>query len=110
MRPDCCAREVTRWSVSCRQTPATHFRCAPPGQVSVNLCIPLSSLLMTCAYVRTIERWREVFILAPTPNERAHLTTHERATNDSHGRSNASEIWDEDHCSEERSRLQGRLK
>ena len=33
------------------------------GQIPVNLCIPLSSLLMTCAYVRTIERRREIFIL-----------------------------------------------
>ena len=53
---------------------------------------------MTCAYVRTIERWREVLVLAPTPNERTNLTTHERATN---GCSKASEIWDGDDCSEE---------
>ena len=40
---------------------------ARPGQTSAYLCIALSSLLMPCAYARTIERLREVFILAATP-------------------------------------------
>ena len=43
---------------------------APPGQTSAYLCIPLLSLLMPCAYARTIERRREVFILAATPKGR----------------------------------------
>ena len=47
---------------------------APPGQMSVNLCIPLSSLLITYVYVRTIERRREIFILATTPNGRIHTS------------------------------------
>src|SRR6266478_9330514 len=34
------------------------------------LCIPLSFLLMPCAYARTIERRREVFILTATPKGR----------------------------------------
>ena len=42
---------------------------APPGQTSAYLCIPLSSLLMPCAYACTIERRREVFILAATPRD-----------------------------------------
>jgi hypothetical protein len=50
------------------------------GQISVNLCIPLSSLLMTCAYVRTIERRREIL----------YSCYRERDL--------CSEIWDEDHC------------
>ena len=43
---------------------------APPGLTSAYLCIPLSSLLMPCAYARTIERRREVFILTATPKGR----------------------------------------
>jgi len=34
------------------------------------LCIPLLFLLMPCAYARTVERRREVFILAATPKGR----------------------------------------
>jgi len=65
---------------------------APPGQTSAYLCIPLSSLLMPCAYARTIERRREVFILAATPKGRtssSQLLSSGSAINDSNPRSTA---------------------
>jgi hypothetical protein len=65
---------------------------APPGQTSAYLCIPLSSLLMPCAYARTIERRREVFYTRGD-SKRTHkqLTTSlsGSATNDSNRRSTA---------------------
>ena len=65
---------------------------APPGETSAYLCIPLLSLLMPCAYARTIERRREVFILAVTPkgtNKQLTTSLSGSATNDSNRRSTA---------------------
>jgi hypothetical protein len=48
--------------------PSARLKCANSGRPdsgnALYLCIPLSSLLMPCASARTIERRREIFILA----------------------------------------------
>ena len=53
------------------------------GQISVNLCIPLSSLLITCAYVRTIERRREIFILCSESGMRITVSEEQRTASGS---------------------------
>src|SRR5262249_10477369 len=70
-----CARVLERKAVVAGPAPSMvetqRTFAATPGQISVNLRVPLSSLRMTCAYVGTIERRREISILAATPNRRA---------------------------------------